>query len=146
MEDIRRILIPTDGSEGVKLAVRKGVGLARLAGAEVLGVYVMDSASFAPLPGDFEWESLRDAFEEQARHALSFVEEAAREERVSARTRVLEGHPSEEILKAAREWPADLIVMGTLGRSGLAHLLLGSVAERVMRHAPCPVMVVRAPR
>ncbi len=146
MDTTRRILIPTDGSDGVKPAVRKGIGLARLLGGEVLGLYVIDSAGFATIPGEFQWEALRSAFQDQARAALGFLDATARDAGVTASTRVSEGHPSAEIIRAAAEWPADLIVMGTLGRSGIAHLLLGSVAERVIRHAPCPVMVVRAPR
>lgn len=146
MDATRRILIPTDGSEGVKPAVRKAIDLAAALGSEVLGLYVVDSAAFAALPGDFGWGTIRTAFAEQADAALGFVEEAARERGVPSARRVTEGHPAAEIVRVAEEWPADLVVMGTLGRTGLAHLLLGSVAERVIRHAPCPVLVVRAPR
>jgi nucleotide-binding universal stress UspA family protein len=56
-----------------------------------------------------------------------------------------EGPPSREIIAAAREWNADLLVLGTHGRSGLARMVLGSTAEAVLRHAPCPVVVVRPP-
>ena len=54
------------------------------------------------------------------------------------------GDPSVEIVKAAKEWPADLIVIGSHGREGISRMMLGSVAEAVTRHAPCPVLVVRA--
>lgn len=56
---------------------------------------------------------------------------------------VIQGHPADAIVRLAQELPADLIVMGTHGRTGLAHVLLGSVAEKVVRHAPCPVLTVR---
>jgi nucleotide-binding universal stress UspA family protein len=69
-------------------------------------------------------------------------------ERLSLPPSVLEflpvGDPSIEIVKAAREWPADLIVIGSHGRQGVSRMLLGSVAEAVTRHAPCPVLVIRA--
>lgn len=61
-------------------------------------------------------------------------------------TQVLEGRPADVIVDHARAVKADLIVMGSLGRTGLERLLVGSVAERVVRLAPCPVLVVRAPR
>jgi nucleotide-binding universal stress UspA family protein len=60
-------------------------------------------------------------------------------------SRLEEGIPAEEIVRVAREVEADLIVMGTHGRSGLGRLLLGSVAEQVMRHATCPVLTLKAP-
>lgn len=145
MHGVRRILLPTDGSESARPAAREALRFARAFDADVLALYVVDSASFTTLPGEFEWETLRESLEEQGRTALASVSEAAAAAGVRAEVRVAEGHPSEEILRAAAEWSADLVVMGTHGRSGLAHLLLGSVAERVIRHASCPVLVVRAP-
>ena len=62
---------------------------------------------------------------------------------VAADTLVRTGAPTEEIVNAAKKLPADIIVISTHGRGGLKHVLLGSVAERVVRHAPCPVLVVR---
>ncbi len=59
------------------------------------------------------------------------------------KTLVIEGSPANEIITASKDY--DLIVMGSLGRTGLSHLLMGSVAEKVVRHASCPVLVVRAP-
>jgi universal stress protein A len=53
-------------------------------------------------------------------------------------------HPAAEIVKAVKEWPANLIVIGSHGRGGIQRAVLGSVAEAVMRHAPCPVMVIKA--
>jgi nucleotide-binding universal stress UspA family protein len=80
---------------------------------------------------------------ESARGRLEEVRPA--DPRVRLRHRSAERTPAEEILKAAAALPADLVVMGTHGRSGLGRLLVGSVAEKVMRKAPCPVLTVKAP-
>jgi nucleotide-binding universal stress UspA family protein len=83
----------------------------------------------------------------QAKRADQRVLEGVRE-RLLLPPSVLEflpvGDPAIEIVKAAREWPADLIVVGSHGRQGVSRMLLGSVAEAVTRHAPCPVLVIRA--
>jgi universal stress protein A len=65
---------------------------------------------------------------------------------INGDTLVRHGLPGEEIVETARELPADLIVISTHGRTGLAHVVIGSVAEQVVRHAPCPVLVLRRPR
>jgi nucleotide-binding universal stress UspA family protein len=65
---------------------------------------------------------------------------------VACRTKMVEGLPATEIVQRAREIGADLIVIGTHGRRGIAHVVLGSVAERVVQHAPCPVLTVPVPR
>ena len=71
------------------------------------------------------------------------VADAADKAGVAVETRLVTGIPSEDIVRLGQELPADLIIMGTHGRSGMSHLLLGSVAERVVRKAPCPVLTVR---
>jgi nucleotide-binding universal stress UspA family protein len=71
------------------------------------------------------------------------VADAAAKVGVPVETKVATGIPSEDIARVARELPADLIIMGTHGRAGMSHLLLGSVAEKVVRGAPCPVLTVR---
>ena len=74
-----------------------------------------------------------------------FVEEVLGPDPVGLRTVVESGHPYATILQWASEGAYDLIVMGTHGRSGLPHVLLGSIAEKIVRHAPCPVLTVRCP-
>jgi nucleotide-binding universal stress UspA family protein len=139
----RRILVPTDGSDRGHVALDRALDLAKALGADVTGLYVVDETSYMGLPAGFDWQALSTALREEGQRALAEVEERARAAGVRAETRLVEGHPAERIVEAGKDH--DLIVMGTLGRSGLAHLLLGSVAERVIRHAPCPVMAVRVP-
>jgi nucleotide-binding universal stress UspA family protein len=88
-------------------------------------------------------QKIRTGYEEEARRILRGVADAAVKIGVSVETRIVTGIPFEDIARVARELPADLIIMGTHGRTGMSHLLLGSVAERVLRRAPCPVLTVR---
>lgn len=139
----RRILVPTDGSERSRAALERALELAEAFRATVTGLYVVNESSYVGLPTGFEWETLVRALREEGARALADVESAARARGVPVETKLVEGHPAERIVQEAEAH--DLVVVGTLGRTGLAHLLLGSVAERVIRHAPCPVLVVRAP-
>lgn len=137
----RRILVPTDFSETSEVAVREGVALARTFGANLILLYVGDGpASEAstefPLGIDAD---LQDAERERMLQILApFDRETLRPEFV-----VCAGSAAQEIVRCAEEREVDVIVMGTHGRSGVRHMLLGSVAERVIRTAPCPVLVVR---
>ncbi len=137
----QHILVPTDGSPRTKLAISRAIELAKAVGGDVTGIHVIDQASFMGYPGGVEWQTLADALRSDGERALRELEEEARKNDVPVTTRLIEGHPAQCIIEAGRD--ADLIVMGTLGRTGVAHLLLGSVAERVIRHASCPVLVVR---
>ncbi len=139
----QRILVPTDGSPRGNIATERAIELAKLSGGNLRGIFVVDQASFMGLPAGIEWETLTEALRAEGTRALEQLEASARAANVPVKTRLLEGHPVQRIVEEARD--TDVIVMGTLGRTGLAHLLLGSVAERVIRHAPCPVLVVRAP-
>lgn len=112
-------------------------------GSEVTGLYVMDSSAYAAFPGDLEWESIKQMLEKESEQALASVTSKCEDQGTSCGTLVAEGHPAEEIIKASKDH--DLVVMGTHGRSGLEHLLMGSVTEKVIRHAPIPVLVVRTP-
>ena len=81
--------------------------------------------------------------QDTGKKAVNMVKKEGKKMGVEVETLVVEGNPAEEILIAAEERDIDIIVMGTLGRTGIQRLLLGSVAEKVIRHAPCPVFVVR---
>lgn len=138
-----RILVPTDGSQTSQHALQTALDVAATMGSSVTGLYVMDSSAYAAFPGDLEWESIRQMLERESEEALAEVRELCEQQGTSCQAMVREGHPAEEIIEASREH--DLVVMGTHGRSGLEHLLMGSVTEKVIRHAPVPVLVVRTP-
>ena len=136
----RRILVPHDFSESADAALELAVDLAAAQSARLDVLHVVEP--FHPPPELVAW--LRD--EQQIAPQLKRLEElvSARvgRRRVACQCKVVVGYPVDAILEAARD--ADLIVMATLGRTGLPHLLIGSVAERVVRHATKPVLTLRA--
>lgn len=143
MEPFRKILIPTDGSDNAKVAVAKGLELAKTMGAEVTAISVMDAVGLAYAAQGVTTAPIYQLLKDGADAAVRQVREEGEKLGVPVRTIVKEGGPADEIIKASENY--DLVVMGTLGRTGLSHLLLGSVAEKVVRHASCPVLVVRVP-
>lgn len=142
MNDFKRILIPTDGSENTKAAITQGLELARVMGSEVTALYVVDQASFVNFPMDATVVSIYSLLEKEGKDAVDYVVNEGQKLGVNVTPKVVEGSPAKKIVDEAENY--DLVVMGTLGRTGISKLLLGSVAERVVRFAPCPVLVVRA--
>jgi nucleotide-binding universal stress UspA family protein len=134
-----RILHPTDGSTGSAHVTLQAIDLAEQYGATIHGINVVDSDTSALLGSD------SDGLEQRGRDAVDSVERMAEAHGVDVETAVLDGDPAETILDYAEEIGADIIVAGTHGRSGMKRRLLGSVAERLVRHASMPVMTVRLP-
>ncbi len=142
-----KILIATDGSKYTQDAIREGLAIARAHGSQVYALYVIDTRALATAPGMPEPENIYQLLEEEGKVAVGQVKAAASDARagpVPVETFVLSGHPSAVITKFARDRGVSLIVVGTLGKSGIEELLLGSVADKVIRTAPCPVLVVKS--
>ena len=137
-----RILVPTDGSQGSAHVALQAIDLAEQYGATVHVLSVVDDShrSFLPDVGGTD-----DSLDDEAEKAIERVTKMASVHGVEAVGEVREGDPAEEILDYAEEIDADAIVAGTHGRSGVERRLIGSVAERLVRHATCPVMTVRLP-
>ncbi|MGH8067830.1 MAG: universal stress protein [Candidatus Entotheonellia bacterium] len=141
---LKQILIPIDFSDYSDQALRWGVSLAQKYGARLLLLHV--------IPEVLEEVSARESAGEQLMIDLTaeveaHLHEIARQglkEGLAVDVRVADGEPADAILRMARQEKVDLIVMGTHGRTGLSHLLLGSTAEAVVRAAACPVFTVRA--
>ncbi len=142
-----RILVATDFSPASAPAVAEAVELARESRAELLLVHVYEPPGTGAFGGYIPSASLYDEIEEAlrtgAQRSLEPLAEDARRQGVKATARVLRGVPDFAITQAAAADRADLIVLGTHGRSGLSRFLLGSVAQKVIASAPCPVMTVR---
>lgn len=143
MVTIRTILCPFDGSEFSRRALDQAVALGSWykAGITLLHVHAGEPLSAEPARSEGSGP-LDTAGHKRLVAWLADVGEPARAAGVGVDARVVEGRPKVEILRMAKELPADLLVMGTHGRSGFDRLVLGSVTEKVLRHAPCPVLTV----
>jgi nucleotide-binding universal stress UspA family protein len=145
---LTHVLVPTDFSDTSDSALRYGKALAAAFGATLHVVHIIEEPYGQPWAVEAYGFSLAALQEEwikdaQARLAGSLTEEERKA--VNAITTTVLGHPVMEILRYTTENKVDLIVMGTHGRGPLGHVVLGSVAERVVRKAPCPVLTVRTP-
>ena len=145
---IGRILCPTDFSEFSLRALERAVSLARWFEARVTALHVLPRPLVLPvgaiMPDLGVPMDLLRAQRQQGETTLGRWIEPFLGEGVPIETRLVEGDPWREIQAAAEALPADLVIMGTHGRSGFEHLLLGSVTEKVLRRAPCPVLAVGA--
>ena len=138
-----RILVPTDGSAEGERAVAHALDVATVHDATVHAIYVVDTASYAGMPMESSWEGIGDLLRSDAADAVERVKRLAAEAAVDVDTAVVDGSPSREIIRYAEDNDCDLVVMGTHGRGGIDRLLLGSVAEKVVRGASVPVLTVR---
>ena len=137
-----KILIATDGSEYSEKAARAGVELAKLSGGSVTALYIADTSKMSHLPDDMLLFSIRDILTREGKEAVSYVEKLAKEAGVAFEKVVREGNPAETIIDYGKNAGMGIIVMGSVGRSGLDKFLLGSVAEKVVRNSKIPVLTV----
>jgi nucleotide-binding universal stress UspA family protein len=143
-----KILIATDGSKNACRAVDYGIQVAAKMGAGVVGVYVINMKSLE-LFALGHHDSIAGYEEENARHrregeeALEYLAGKCRQAGVDFSTVIVRGYPADEIVRIAEKEKPAMIVVGSLGKSNVAHMLMGSVSESVVRKAPFPVLVVR---
>src|SRR5262245_45045852 len=142
----KRILVPTDFSEGARRAAEAGVHLAERFGGRIFFFHAFDPTPWYSYPCDDETlglvtlpELTKDEVEDDWESFLGSLPTGC----IQPQTRTEEGRPAEKILSYAETIDADLIIMGTHGRTGLEYLLLGSVSEGVVRRASRPVLIVR---
>lgn len=145
---IKKILCPVDFSENSRHALEYAVEFARMHGAEleVLHVIVPPVAAvpdFAPMP-TYPPDMIQE-YEENCRTQLAGFLQAVDTGNIPVKSEVFCEMPFLGIIREACDKNSDLIVMGTHGRTGLKHMLMGSVAEKVVRKAPCPVLTIRHP-
>jgi nucleotide-binding universal stress UspA family protein len=144
---LKKILVPTDLSECSDAAVRYGRELAAVFGAELHLLHVVQDPYTQPWAAEAFPAPLGDLLEQwetQAQQRLRGSIPEAERDRVVIATQI--GTPFYEIMRYAEEQAVDLIVIGTHGRGPIGHMLLGSVAEKVVRKSPCPVLTVRYPQ
>lgn len=147
MKTVRRILHPSDFSRASGAAFMKSIETAKDSEAELLILHVLSTAAIPVAPEGYmspkAYEELYASARNWAQKQLDALVAKARRAGVRATGLLLDGVPYDQIVRAARGKRADLIVIGTHGRTGLAKLFLGSVAARVVATAPCPVLTVR---
>ena len=143
------ILIPTDGSDTSRQAVDQAVDIAEKYGATVHALYVVDVDATSYSLGAEQVDRIRSGHLDEmpevtdaAKKATGYVADAARERGVAVEEHVSAGEPARAIRKFVEENDIDLVVMGSHGRSGLSRVVLGSVAEKVLRRTRVPVLVV----
>ncbi len=142
----KHILVPVDGSPTAQLAVEKVIGLAKAFGSRVTAIFVIDPYPFTGVGTDFAYGQAEylSAATAEANAAIKAAKTAFEAAGVSVDTSVVEAHAAwRGVVEAAESVQADLIVMGSHGRSGLEKLVLGSVTQAVLSHTRLPVLVVR---
>ncbi len=144
MKKVEKILAPTDLSEISRLGLSYALDLARGWGAEITVYHVTDAAELA----NYKATSLQDLIEKHQKVLVQYLNDHFADvlPLVEFRTKVEVGSPADAIVAEAEKEGSDLIVMSTHGRTGLAHILMGSVTEHVLRNARCPVFSVHSPR
>ncbi len=145
MPQWKTILCPTDFSEYSRIGIDEGARLARECGARLVVLHVVVDAPPALLPdvAGFRYDEIIEDLRERAAASLPEFIEGELVSGLDVEYRTEFGVPHAEIVRVAEELPAELIVVPTHGRTGAMHLLIGSVAEKVIRRAPCPVLVVK---
>lgn len=146
MSRIRRILHPSDFSRASRAAFAHALDMAKSNRAELVVVHVLPPVMFLPPEGYISpklYQDLEASNLAGARKQMDGLLASAKKAGVKAVSVILDGIPADQIARAARSRRADLIVIGTHGRTGVARLFLGSVASRVIALAPCPVLTVR---
>ncbi len=145
---LKKILVPTDFSDTSAVAVRYARALADAFGASVHLIHVVEDPFVYGWTGEGyipDLPQFRESLAGSARERLNQVFNPSEREKYHAAVCVLFGSSFLEIVRYAKQHEIDVIVMGTHGRGPIAHMLMGSVAEKVVRKAPCPVLTVRHP-
>ncbi|RLF34138.1 MAG: universal stress protein [Thermoplasmata archaeon] len=143
VKEIGRIIVPVDGSEESKKAAKKALYIAKHINSDVVALYVMDTPLLARYTygDDILTPDIHALLKKEGNLVLAEVERMGKRAGVRVIRKMVEGIPDEEIIKIARK--KDLIVMGSKGKTALDRILVGSVSEKVIHHAPCAVMIVR---
>ncbi len=137
----KKILVPTDGSEFAKKAQLQAIYLAKATGAEIIALSVSENHFINGISLNDEVEQLNELLKDRCEEDLKQFEDMNDEE-VKISPVIREGSPAKSILDVASEEDVDLIVIGSSGKSGFDRFILGSVSEKVVHTAKCPVLIV----
>lgn len=144
-----KILLPTDGSKFAEKAAEHAIWIASKSNAEIIVLNVIETSSLVGLPAEDLIVRIKEMLKEEGRRSLERISEMVTEEEkehkiedIQITLKTEEGSPADAILKTVEKEDVDLVVMGTSGKHGLDRFLLGSVTEKVVRSAKCPVLAV----
>lgn len=147
--DIRSILLPTDFSDCGNYALSYAASLARRFGASVICVHVIEpmvpTVGYSGMTEPLPIADISDQLEDSAERELPKLAECEECAGLEIEEVIVHGEAAAEIVRVAKERQVDLIVVSSHGRKGLGRILFGSTAEAIVRHAPCPVLVVKPP-
>ena len=145
--EIRSILLPTDFSECANMALSYAASLSHLTGASILCLHVIEpivpAVGYAGLAEPLPMADVNEQLEQSAVRELPRIANAREWAGLNVEEMITHGDAASEIVRVAGERQVDLIVISSHGRTGLGRILFGSTAESVVRHAPCPVLVVK---
>jgi nucleotide-binding universal stress UspA family protein len=148
--NVRSILLPTDFSECAAHAVPAAASLARLTGARIICLHVIEpivpTVGWTPVAEPLPVADISDQLEDSAARELPKIAAAPECAGLDVEDQIAHGEAASEIVRVAGKRAVDLIVISSHGRTGWGRILFGSTAESVVRHAPCPVLVVKPPR
>ncbi|MDP3066608.1 MAG: universal stress protein [Methanobacteriaceae archaeon] len=141
-----KILLPTDGSKHAEKAANHAMWIASKSGAEIIVLDVIETSSLVGLPAEDLIVRIKEMLKEEARRSLERISEMIKEDISPKEIKITmvskEGSPAEVILQTIEEQDIDMVIMGTSGKHGLDRFLLGSVTEKVVRSAKCPILAV----
>lgn len=137
-----KILVATDGSDHGTRAAKVAIELGKVSGGTVTAIYVADTNRTSHLPDDMLLYSIRELLLKEGKEAVKHVEMMAKDAGVPFESVLVEGNPGGEIISYAEKAGMDIIILGSVGRTGLDKFLLGSVAEKVVRNSKIPVLTV----
>jgi nucleotide-binding universal stress UspA family protein len=143
-KEFERIVVPVDGSDIAKKAAKKAIFLAKSTGIKAVAMYVVNIPNLPALyecPDEIPYIQVHQLLKDKGNSYLEEIEKLGKKMGVNVSKKIVDGHPAEEIIKEVKK--NNLVVIGSKGTTALDRLLMGSVAENVVHHAPCPVMVVK---
>ena len=148
--EIRSILLPTDFSDCGNYALSYAASLARMFGSSIICVHVIEpmvpTVGYSGMTEPLPIADISDQLEDSAERELPKLAECEECAGLEIEELIVHGEAASEIVRVARDRKVDLIVVSSHGRTGLGRILFGSTAEAVVRHAPCPVLVVKPPQ
>lgn len=142
----QQILVPVDGSPTSNRALQEALSVAKQQNAQLALIHVLEDVWYVDNESYLNYSELQKSIHSMGEKILAQANDAAMQAGITATVKLLEARGdriANLIISEAKRWPADLIVIGTHGRSGFSHMLFGSVAEGVVRTAPVPVLLIR---